>query len=53
MKVYLDCTKCNEELDLISNGDFVRFYFFKYNIDEETVKIEKITKVDKMEEKES
>ena len=36
-KVSLDCTKCK-------GGNVIKFYFFKYNIDGETVKIERIVR---------
>ena len=39
-KVSLDCTKCKGDLEQVSEGNVIKFYFFKYNIDGETVKIE-------------
>lgn len=43
-KVSLDCTKCKKDLEQISEGDVIKFYFFKYNIDNGTVKAESIVK---------
>ena len=43
-EVSLDCTKCKEDLGQVSEGDVIKFYFFKYNIDGKTVKIERIVK---------
>ena len=43
-KVSLDCTKCKGDLEQVSEGNVIKFYFFKYNIDGETVKIERIVK---------
>lgn len=41
-EIRLDCTKCKEDLEQVSKGDVIKFYFFKWNIDGETVKIERI-----------
>ena len=43
-KVSLDCTKCKGDLEQVSEGNVIKFYFFKYNIDGETVKIERIVR---------
>ena len=43
-KVSLDCTKCKGDLEQVSEGNVIKFYFFKYNVDGETVKIERIVK---------
>lgn len=43
-EVSLDCTKCKADLEQVSEGDDIKFYFFKYNIDGGTVKIERIVK---------
>lgn len=41
-EVRLDCIKCKDDLEQVSEGNIIRFYFFKYNIDGETIKIEKL-----------
>lgn len=41
-EVSLDCTRCKNELENISKGEAIRFYFFKGNIADGTVKAEKI-----------
>ena len=38
------CTKCKGDLEQVSEGNVIKFYFFKYNIDGETVKIERIVR---------
>lgn len=43
-EVSLDCTNCKEDLKQVSEGDTIKYYFFKYNIDGGTVKIDKIVK---------
>ena len=36
--------KCKGDLEQVSEGNVIKFYFFKYNIDGETVKIERIVR---------
>ncbi len=43
-KVSLDCTKCKGDLEQVSKEMLLNFIFFKYNIDGETVKIERIVR---------
>ncbi|WP_455720000.1 hypothetical protein [Agathobacter sp.] len=41
-EVGLDCSECKNDFAHVSEGDNITFYFFKSNIDGQTVKIEKI-----------
>lgn len=41
-EVGLDCSECKNDFAHVSEGDDIIFYFFKSNIDGQTVKIEKI-----------
>ena len=42
MEVSLDCSQCKTDFAKVSEGDSITFYFFKSNINGQTVKIEKI-----------
>lgn len=43
-EISLDCTKCKMDLMEASEGDIIKFYFFKYNIEDGKVKVESIVK---------
>lgn len=41
-EILLFCEKCKSDLEHIQTGDTIKFYFFKHNVDETGVKVEKI-----------
>lgn len=41
-EVYLDCTRCKSDFEKVSEGDAIKFYYFKYNVSSESIKVENI-----------
>ena len=41
-EIILDCSKCKAELEGLTEGEKIIFYFFRYNVDGDTVKVEEI-----------